>query len=892
MERRDFLKKTAMASFVVFTGLSIPYCQLANSADPKDLAMVSEELKEKIKRLFNWLHENKWLSYANSLGLNIALNRDPKLSHLTALLDEAALTQLRKNPGFEDFAGTKWIEPGYPAHSLLYHLLANPRVRPQHVTFPGLHEIDVLEDYIYALLRWEDYEHHYDIKGSSDLVLAVFAYEYRTAFKTPHHQHADIVFSRAGIGRIGNKAPAYDHVNRCYTNKPENIGDATSIAVVPARYGLFVAKRTKYTDPGINAMKMDCNKKGDKLYLKNEDATDILQPIRKVFNDDMLIDCGIVNFSEYHESHKISNILNDSAYIRYSDTLVQNVNVNSSFLVCSSEGALIYPIRLADGSFKQHEFSAKKDSGGNRYFTAYYNDSISSRVEDIEILDSLGTSRKPNDYEFPRNGPMYVHMAHDVVNGEIHYKPRSGDKEFEKQIAKKQDVPLFEDKICDGYVSARIQSITSGPLQQVLSQGILNAFSVITAPDFFPQVDDFDIHYFDLAPGNGGDKTLYYEGSVSSLANCKVPPNPLVKAHQPSHLENPDSTYTAVISNAHKTPGTTDISKFSKPDIDRGYIISSHLPDVCSSVFAPGWDVTYSGTKKDVFLSTQGLGSPFVEDMKFCAAMNGMWPVASPDAARTYQGSVLVSQNDDWERNPTAVPLMDNELGLHHESPAVRLYKQAASTGWDGECGPYLEYIAVNSGKAAWSVNFTDLGRADYVENTWRGSLDMSKLRELQSHTIYSRMDSLQRCLYAIDPHYVPRGSGSLWLVSAETVNWNEPAKALNNEPLRGFGIPKNLVGQNNDWAIMPHQNISGEGFIFVFCDFIPNEKEDDIVWVKEDDHTKRRLVCCDKNIHVCQVDKSGVAYYSIHEMQIDQVKYAASNWIYKSTPIKKDAGR
>src|ERR1700730_16350076 len=67
----------------------------------------------------------------------------------------------RSVPGFEDFslAGTRGIEPGLPAASLLYHAFASPDVHPTATgdpatsvdAYPTLAELAAVENYIYSL---------------------------------------------------------------------------------------------------------------------------------------------------------------------------------------------------------------------------------------------------------------------------------------------------------------------------------------------------------------------------------------------------------------------------------------------------------------------------------------------------------------------------------------------------------------------------------------------------------------------------------------------------------------------------------------------------------------------------------------------------------------------
>ncbi len=66
------------------------------------------------------------------------------------------------------------------------------------------------------------------------------------------------------------------------------------------------------------------------------------------------------------------------------------------------------------------------------------------------------------------------------------------------------------------------------------------------------------------------------------------------------------------------------------------------------------------------------------------------------------------------QRTPTAVPLTDEEIGIHPSHPGLKDPSNhlAPKYGWDGEQGPCLEK---NGDK--FCINFTDIGRADYVAN-------------------------------------------------------------------------------------------------------------------------------------------------------------------------------
>ncbi len=879
MNRKEFLKKTAIASSII-SGFSITSVFANNflnlntggNSDLKDLVEISEKLNSEFLSLIDWLKTNKWVEYLKTeLNLDLTLSGEALLKELTKDID-ANVTQklqdLKKQigTGFDDFAGNQLIKPGYPSLSLLYHILASPRVKPagfQKENYPTILELDKLENYIYGLKKWEDYKKDYKITNDNDLVLAVFAYEYRPAYKTPHQAHADLVFSRTGIARIGDNPLNFDSPNRCYTNKPITTTKANNnIAVTPARYGLFLAKIVGSKDIGV----MSTGKfKGKKTVLKkeidnyddhNDEDNYFLQPIRKVFNNDLLFDNSILKFEENHISEKLERLqkiglsidLPGTSLKRDSSELLETNSEftyqGSSFLVISKVQPLI---RFSKGvSYKVDE------EPKNRYFTSF------SKKEkygfDIEILSDNEDYRIPNNYKDARNKPMYVHIAHKLDNMRNPEKiSKRNDDLFETTISKGgYFAPVYEDSLCDGVVTINITNFKSSILQSVINRGSYNAFSIVTAPDFFQYVNVFDIVNYDVKPGISIESN-FYEGGIACLASARIRPNPSITIPNSNQKAFPSSnnsdklynTLTAVIS-------TLNTNKKNWAD---DYKTTSYLPDVCSSVFAPGWDVTYGNNgndTKNIFLSTMGLGAPFVEDMKLCAAMNGMWPVASPDAARVYQGTVTKNQikDNNWYRNPTAIPLMDDELGFHTKSPASQNAKRDSEFGWDGEQGPFLEYP---KDKNSWYVNFTDLGRADYVENGINGKIDLSKLSELTSGELINRMEALRKSINSIN-NKTTVGGTTLWLISGEKLK-------KGNNSFEGHGIPQQLFGINKDWAltIQPSINKDENCYLFVFADTDKDADLNSRQWAESGADVKRRLQKC-KELFVCQISENAIA--------------------------------
>ena len=111
---------------------------------------------------------------------------DIAAADLSAMLAQPLSQIDRTVPGFEDFAleGTRGIEPGSPARSLLFHALASPNVFRDGAgndlsAFPTPAEIEAVENYVYGV-KPPSLD---DLQAQADdhpLAVVVFALEYRT----------------------------------------------------------------------------------------------------------------------------------------------------------------------------------------------------------------------------------------------------------------------------------------------------------------------------------------------------------------------------------------------------------------------------------------------------------------------------------------------------------------------------------------------------------------------------------------------------------------------------------------------------------------------------------------------------------------------------------------
>lgn len=872
----------------------------------------SPEVEGKFWDLWNWMIKTHWIEYISSItALDLSGSREQVQAKLNV-----SINNVNNHPGFEDFGGVKLIEPGRPSMSLLYHALASPRVKPklnenkfQKDQYPEIELLDVLENYIYSLQVFE-----YPLnKLPHNYVLALFAYEYRPAYKTPDSvPYADHVYSRTGIARIGNRMMSYDAENRCFTNRPSLEVDIKNIAVTPARFGLFLAQM------------LPCNK----VNIYSEENRDyygfspfirqrsFLQPVRKIFDFDVMSGVQTIIFHESHINEKLHRLVKFSGidipsifkndippFIKRSlstseldsqakgfENLVKLIKVGSSVLLNSVPGNLI-SVATQQGkivSFKVNKVNGEGFKSDRRYTSLKLLKHKINDIIDFVKTEGLYPKYKATRFSAPRNAPMFVNIRNEVSNDNTSYTnlgPQTPD--FEKKIYEGgYQTVLFEDNICEGCVTATIIA----PENEIPYQlKILPSFSLATAPDFFPLADSYDLIDYDRTKDSS-----FLEGGVENLSYCRLGPNPAItnpltnliafpyrkttnttEYQEKDEVENSfaatnlefqvSDTMLAILS----SPGEpTNANYKGKADYQqpqkRDYDTTSYLSDTSAFVFAPGWEATYSSLESDikrVFLATFGLGSPFPEDMKLCAAANGMWPVASPDAARTFQGSLQplptpksLFKLSDETVPPTAIPLMDSELGIHKGYPGLSdpTCGVTESYGWDGEQGPFLEKVGQQ-----FKVNFTDIGRADYVENLINSSssgFNMELLRNLKCKDLINRIECLRKCKSSVEGNQYRYSK--LWLVSAEYVNdWALGAKAS--------GIPIELIGKDKTWIQRPQKKIAGSGYLYVFVSPVYEHKRrpENYQWI--DAESKRRYLNI-INVIACQVTKDAITWCKI----------------------------
>jgi hypothetical protein len=376
----------------------------------------------------------------------------------------------------------------------------------------------------------------------------------------------------------------------------------------------------------------------------------------------------------------------------------------------------------------------------------------------------------------PDNGarqvPEYVNIRHRVQRKGSRFVVDDLKKlgsTFKSTVARGgYEAAHFIDDTCDGCITVTLRGLAH-------TSQTLPAYSLVAAPHFFPLADQLEI-------SNWARRSLinYQEHFAQGS------PWPLCEGRRPANLElsradslgerafdRNDETMTAIVSLQPRSRERSARDRYKR--------FSSHLTDAASNEFDPGWDISMSGDDEGNYLAAYGLGSPFPEDVKLCAALNSFWPAAAPDASRTFA----------IQYAPTAIPLLDEELGYHPDHPLVRRRRVKTSLGWDGEQGPFFEKVG-----RRWFVNAASIDRSDYVSNALANKIDIRRTASVTAAELIRRMDALRRCIEVLPPKNDWVSHTSLWLVTAQLVE---------------------------DWAARPGRAASaltGAGYIYIFADF------------------------------------------------------------------------
>lgn len=694
----------------------------------------------------------------------------------------------RTRAGFEDFhpAASKAVTAGTPSQSLLYHALAScqvhptadgkPSANPKH--YPTLDELDTIENYIYSLAS--------DRTDLGDTVVAVFAYQYRPASRTTHLRHADLVFSRTGVARVGTAAANYDASRRSFWVIPKDGSD--SLCVLPARYAVFLARKAK---PGAaGSVQGGHNGPAD---------DDFLFPVHKLFDGRECLQGQnlTISYSEFHRNEKLRKIhslpetqgglrvpqgfdISKAPFVRDSTNggnLASLIRAGSSVQLTPKPGAsLVHTV-------------SQKNTVANKNQLAHFIVPPIRTVRDRETRFVDSTLEIPAFNE-DRLAPEYVNIRHKIdPQGSTTQIPSDLNQEPSASFASLMAnggyaAAHFVDDSCDGVVNASVTGLTGGT-------PTFPAFSLITAPDFFPLADQSEVE---------ADPTI---GRVRPLSKGRLPVNPtLPLPGDPTSFAfaRSEKTVTAIVGSTASGPVS------AAPNLPNRMV--SFLPDAASNVFAPGWDTSRSRDAVGPFLTSSGLGSPFPEDAKLCAALASFWPAVAPDNGRTFGNEGFGNQ----------LPMLDEELGFHPNHERVRTGNVVSYRGWDGEYGPFIEKVGTKQ-----HVNYVAIERSDYVSNALAGRIRVSLTAEVQSEDLIARHQALLKCQAAMT-------------VSTSTAMCLVVVRKVDDWATFGAGVPQ----------------LTGAGFLMEFAELTGARKT-----TTELDRVRREI----RKRHICQIGSNGLAY-------------------------------
>ncbi|WP_294820792.1 hypothetical protein [uncultured Flavobacterium sp.] len=654
--------------------------------------------------LCNKLAQNGWremiLSVTNG-QLDIRQDAAEKLR--SALLEP--LTNIdREFPGFEDYTreDNKGIAPGRPAGSLLYHSLASPNVLWEDKQadrrlgyFPSIEEIELIENYVFSIVT-PSLSLLMSEADENEIAIVVFASQYRTAVDTPHQRHADLVFSRTGISRVGNDGMLYNPALRGFEALVES--DAHKIRVLPCKYSAYLAIKAKGSESFLGKRMRKDTSTDAVGNVPTDDKLDFWVPVHKLFNGKECIHNRDIAI-KYESGFKNEKIKKVHKFLKNAFSLETGQPTSSlekepfilhdNIAEFDSLKSLVIP-------FTHHKLVDEANSSGRMVTLQKPKLPVTADGNRLKLLQSSLEirSREANGGNGSRPAPEYMHIRSKIVQDE------TADLNLEADIINKVSADYqalhYIDFTGDGFVRAKVTGLSE------VVKNIL-AYAIVAAPDFFPFVEQSEML----------NKTLGQRGiwAVSPLALSDTRLSPNINSHPDLKANglNTFDTVTSLVTISRSVRAQTNFKDGTKENR------ISYLTDGGAGIFAPGWD---TGWDVNVFegktirhLAAYGLGSPFPEDSKLCAALSSFWPAVAPDISRSF-----------WPTSITVLPLTDGEIGANTNKP-----------GWDGEHGPSYD----RDGK---KVIFKNISYVDYTLNAFHSKFNFHALKSIDGEEYLNRV--------------------------------------------------------------------------------------------------------------------------------------------------------
>lgn len=620
------------------------------------------------------------------------------------------LTQVLPNvTGFGDVSRTepRGISPGNPSGSLLYHTLCSPLVTSKadgssfaDDEFATPEQIATIENYIFALRKVSLSQLKATWSGNR-MAIVVFSSSYRPAGETVHRKHADLCFSRTGVGRVGTRAAKYDPAARQYTMVAD--GEPDACRVVPVRFSAWIAVKLKGSRGDFGPMRSQQEDQNREFWV----------PVHKLFNGDECLQGRTVKleFKEVHlnekiryfheellkrgitTGHSLSELGNEPFTLR-SDKIAA-IDKTSGLLTPIHQSAVVE--EASDGATKvtyrvprQGTYPPPPDVA-----TLTIRPFFSSL--EARALDPAGLVSRPL--------PEYAHARTRIVSGQE--RDLNETPNVSRLVSSGRYQALhYLDFAGDGIVSVAPDNLAT-------EFSTYSAYSLLSAPDFFPFVSQRELS--DWPRG----RDIKWSVTPDVLCDTRLPAN--FRSHSEFGTEQTrdgqtlEDTITSIVS-IPQDPNA-EVTQIEENQVAR----ISTLPDGAAGVFAPGWDVSRDSTNGIDHLAAYGLGTPFPEDAKLCAALSSFWPSVAPDITRVYWPTA----EESIAGRRTIVPLTDDEVGVI-----------GGAQGWDGDHGPQFD-------PANGTVTYKEIAYVDYVTSSVEGNFDYSRLAALDSAHYKARITCL-----------------------------------------------------------------------------------------------------------------------------------------------------
>lgn len=647
----------------------------------------------------------------------------------------------RLYPGFGDFAlaGSRAIEPGSPDRSLLYHALASPTVvatRSGAVLegFPTLAEIEAVENYVYGVdpptmqaLRQR--------AGGRPLGIVVFAPQYQNAPMSVHGRHAELCFSRSGIARLGTLAPSYDARARTFAALDE--ARPFDFPVMPRRFAPYLAVEMEGASPGF----------GPQDPQPGDDGRSFWVPLHKLFNGreciagldlDVELRRNLRNdgLAQFHRFLDLAGLENNwrGEDLESFPFVIRDEKIGSFSRASGHGDGLLEPRPGPLVTPAQYEGRLLTFPVDGRYTSDPANLELSS-LQVLPIDDDADEPRYMGDaaQDTQRPAPEYTNIRHRVLpNGQIDNLNLRPDMD-EIIAAGGYEALHYHDGVGDGWIEALCPALADSV------DAVKPAYAMVALPDFFPNVTQRDLMVWWRTEVPEPIRAGLWVIHPLALSQTRIAANVTL----PAGFSIEDTTITAIV-----TQPTEAGSTIQAPN-GPWAIRKTGLPDGSPGLFDPGWDtsqgVYYSGPDLTLqkFMAGYGLGSPFIEDAKLCAALGSYWPGVAPDSTRTFAPDKMIGGRS--YPYPTVVPLSDEEIG---SAPLA----DGRHMPWDGVHGPRL--LAGDKPVVAYPNAY----RVDYIDLV--GTMTAALTARIDAREYKRRVLAMAAVYWALgirDPDFVER---------------------------------------------------------------------------------------------------------------------------------------